>query len=454
MYHSSNIYSEEYVTIKGAVNKECFYKDGVLLYPQSSEGARLLRLSDFLVFENEDTKEVIGTTPPINKKQTQIMTKFPSFREIYNNCLTSGIATSESTSIHIQRAVTTMNPLASQYVCMQIEVVMAKEGYTDNISSILRRWFPHGFFSHTVFIGFSTIEQDDSVPEIVVNINSNKSNDSYTHFVIHYLDTPSVNSFISELKQHEFNPPISVVQIKSISPDRGISKEELEYNPNDSYKAHVDFYPFLRSLYPHVTDKEFSIEYIVQDFMNSKSNLLLLVGPPGTAKSTLIRSFIRKEHEVLIIANAQVLESPILADTFRNLPVDKTKKMLTIYEDADVFVSPREKGNILLSSMLNQLDGVISSKEKFIISTNLESLSKVDKALMRPGRCHKVMQFRELRGEEINKAREAIGKPDISTAVNLTLSEALNYTEDQTCTRKANAFGFSNSTPNKTFTDV
>lgn len=370
------------------------------------------------------------------------MNKFPTFREVYNNCLTSGIATSESTSIHIQRSVTTMNPLASQYIDMVIKVVVSPENYTDNISTMARKWFPYGFFSHSTFIGFSTPEKDDSVPEIVININSNNHEVNFTYFVIRYLDNPSTNGFISELKQHEFSPPISVCQIKSIGADGCISREEYDYNPDDTHESHIEFYPFLRNLYPEVKDTEFSIEHIVKDFMNSKSNLLLLVGPAGTAKSTLIRSFIRSEHEVLVIANAQVLESPVLPNTFRNSPKNSNKKMVTIYEDADVFVLPRENGNLALSSMLNQLDGVLGSKEKFIISTNLESLSKVDKALMRPGRCHKVMQFRELRGDEINKAREAVGKPHISTVGNLTLSETLNYTEGQTCPRKAPVFGF------------
>ena len=92
--------------------------------------------------------------------------------------------------------------------------------------------------------------------------------------------------------------------------------------------------------------------------------------------------------------------------------------------------------------MLNQLDGIVGSKEKFIISTNLESISKIDKALLRPGRCHKVMQFRLLEGDEINIARSAVGKPPIDELKPLTLSEALHYHEIEIDDRKTAKFGF------------
>lgn len=367
----------------------------------------------------------------------------PSFREVYESCFTNGVATSESTSIHIARAITTLCKDAYKYDYMSILVVPEDAddtGHQDNISKLCKKWFPYGFFSHHLFIGFSSPEKPDSIPEVVLEVGTRVSVSDKTRLMIKYLHNDCVENFLTELKAIEYKPPIYIRQVKMLTDGGDCSSEKIEFDPEANYEPHIEFYPFLKHLYPE-TDN-LSIEYIVKDFMRSKANLLLLIGPPGTAKSTLIRSFIRAEHDVLVVSSAQVLESKALTTTFRTKPKETNKKMVTIYEDADIFVSPREKGNLALSSMLNQLDGVVSSKEKFIISTNIESISKVDKALLRPGRCHKVMQFRLLEGEEINIARAAIGKAPIKETKPLTLSEALHYDEVQIDERKTAKFGF------------
>ena len=375
--------------------------------------------------------------------QNTVGFKHPTFREIYTSCFTNGVATSESTSIHIARAVTTLCKDAHKYQSMHILIKNdpgSDNTYQDRVSILCKKWFPYGFFSHHLFIGFSTPETEDSIPEIVIDVSLRLSNHQTITLVIKYIENDPVEKFLAELKTLEYKPPVYIEQIKMLSNDGNCSTEKIEFDKDNNYEAHVEFYPFLKPLYPET--EELTIEYIVKDFMSSKANLLLLIGPAGTAKSTLIRSFIRKEHEVLVVSSAQVLESPALPTTFRTTPSTPGKKMVTIYEDADIFVEPREKGNLALSSMLNQLDGVVSSKEKFIISTNLESISKVDKALLRPGRCHKVMQFRLLEGEEINVARAAIGKPPINCNKPLTLSEALHFQEIQIEDRKTPVFGF------------
>lgn len=402
----------------------------------------------FLI-DMDAVKSIYNLNPnklPKLTKERHIMNNlhhYPSFRDIYESCFTNGVATSESTSIHIARAITTLCKDAYKYNYMHILVVSEdadETGYQDNISVLCKKWFPYGFFSHHLFVGFSTPETPDSIPDVVIDVNGRLSSETTTMLMIKYIHNETTDGFLAELKQLEYKPPVFITQIKMLSDSGECTSKKVAFDPQSNYEAHIEFYPFLKPLYPQA--EELSIEYIVKDFMHSKANLLLLIGPAGTAKSTLIRSFIRKEHEVLVVSSAQVLESSALPTTFRTSPKDDSKKMVTIYEDADIFVAPREKGNLALSSMLNQLDGVVGSKEKFIISTNLESISKVDRALLRPGRCHKVMQFRLLQGEEINAARAAIGKPPIDETKPLTLSEALHYNEIEIEDRKTATFGF------------
>ena len=449
MYNETNSHCE--------INEECSF------YLESYQAATVEELSDHPIVRTsgfytigggiipgrqlygEDALEVLGTRnytdrKTTNTKLTEKTIMNPTFRDVYQSCFSNGVATSESTSIHIARAITTLTKDAYLYDSLQISVSVEKKNHRDNISVLFREWFPYGFFSHNLFIGFSQPETEESFPEVVIDVIQRSSYGNLVKFAVKFIPSVHVNAFIRELEKHEFKPPISVNQINMISPDGRASMNHSTFDPSSVYEPHIEFYPFLNKLYPE--KKDLTIDYIVEDFMSAKANLLLLIGPAGTAKSTLIRSFIRAEHETLIVSSAQVLESPALPTTFRSKPTDSAKKMVTIYEDADIFVAPRDNGNLALSSMLNQLDGVMGSKEKFIISTNLESIAKVDKALLRPGRCHKVMQFRLLEGDEINIARSAVGKPPIDERKPLTLSEALHYHEIEIDDRKTAKFGF------------
>ena len=163
--------------------------------------------------------------------------------------------------------------------------------------------------------------------------------------------------------------------------------------------------------------------------MESKASVLFLIGPPGTGKSSLLRSMLFKMNRKynFTITNQNALDHPQL------IPWMKTQDRDAIFaiEDADEFTEKRENGNPQMSALLNMADGIVQTNAKIIISTNLASIKDVDGALLRPGRAFKVIKFDFLTHEEANEARKAIGLDEIDfekdNMSELTLSESLNY---------------------------
>jgi len=182
------------------------------------------------------------------------------------------------------------------------------------------------------------------------------------------------------------------------------------------------------NFYPCIKD---GVDKLVTDFEDSNANVLLLVGPPGTGKSTLLRTIFEKmdRKEYGICSNGQALESPNITGWLTSFGDDS----IVALEDADVYIQSREKGNTGMSALLNLVDGVIGVKRKVIISTNLPSINDVDKALLRPGRMFRVITFLPLTREQADLARAEVGKDTLPTDVDftsITLSEALNYDPD------------------------
>lgn len=153
-------------------------------------------------------------------------------------------------------------------------------------------------------------------------------------------------------------------------------------------------------------------------YMASDSNILVLIGPPGTGKTSFIRGLLLHAQADAIVS----YDPAILSDDeiFASFMSDHERFM--VLEDADSFLASRGKGgNTIMHKFLNVGDGLISTKgKKIVFSTNLPSVRDIDEALLRPGRCFDILRFDRLTASEARAVR-----PDYSGNGSVTLAELL-----------------------------
>ena len=157
-------------------------------------------------------------------------------------------------------------------------------------------------------------------------------------------------------------------------------------------------------MYPWL-GKETLTEYYDR-FMHSEASILLLIGPPGTGKTTFIRGLLQHTEESAIVTyDAAILSKDHLFADF----IEGDRNVMVI-EDADNFLGARTDGNDMMHKFLNVGDGLVTTKnKKLIFSTNLPSVKDIDPALIRPGRCFDIVNFAPLDNEQAIKLAKKIG---------------------------------------------
>lgn len=189
----------------------------------------------------------------------------------------------------------------------------------------------------------------------------------------------------------------------------------------DSIHVPLNYRPAIHSAYPWL-EKDV-LEYI-DDYLLSDAAVIILFGPPGTGKTTLIKNLIhRSGSDAKVTYDPKIMDDDGLFATF----IEGDARFL-IMEDADAFLSARKDGNTMMHRFLNVSDGLISAKgKKLVFSTNLPSINDIDEALLRPGRCYDIVEFRALTRDEARVVKLEVGDAgELPDGSKFTLAEIFN----------------------------
>jgi hypothetical protein len=157
-----------------------------------------------------------------------------------------------------------------------------------------------------------------------------------------------------------------------------------------------------------------SVREFITAFLDAPECVLILLGPPGTGKTRLVRAILAElsrrkgeNAEVMYTADRRALCTDEVFVDF----ITGTHDVFVI-EDTDNLLKARANGNDEMHRFLAIADGVARSQgRKIVFTTNLPNVTDIDEALVRPGRCYAVKTLRSLEpAEAITLARRLCGE--------------------------------------------
>jgi hypothetical protein len=233
-------------------------------------------------------------------------------------------------------------------------------------------------------------------------------------------------SSIKEVKEY-------IENIKKVLSSYLVTSKSVNYNilQNDNGSLHettyqdilnVDFNPIA---VPFISD----VDRYIENFLNAKAPILILQGSPGTGKTTFVKYILqamqkrvlqlKDEFNVTYSFDEELFYS---SDFYKQLIFDDYD--VQVYEDINQVLYKNQEAELNpINKFLSVTDGLISKYKKIIITTNIESKSQLNPALLRPGRCFDVLEFRNLEGVEIDNLCDSCAQELTLQTESISLSE-------------------------------
>jgi len=235
-------------------------------------------------------------------------------------------------------------------------------------------------------------------PDVYLNIDINKTQSPEVSDVdiIAFGDLDRVQSLINEIFDPNVIAPDNEAVTWAYYMGNGIRYNTVHMKPVKK------FYP---ELYPYIDD----VDALLDKFYQSSAPILILSGDPGTGKTSFIRYMIEKfKWKALTTFDEEVMKR----DEFY-MEFILQKYSVAVLEDADILLTDRVgTGNHIMSRLLNISDGLMDlQNRKMIFTANLKSISQIDEAFLRAGRCFGCINFRLLSSSEVQAATKAMGLP-------------------------------------------
>jgi ATPase family associated with various cellular activities (AAA) len=247
-----------------------------------------------------------------------------------------------------------------------------------------------------------------------IEISTRETNDDVVSVNVEMFGSRSVLRHIQDMLDEDFEKESATPMIWWHKGDRGVSSRKVFLPPLTTR--------IVPELYP---DMQPDPATYIKSYLDSDASILLMAGPPGTGKTTLLRHMI-KDHDL----GAHVIYDEGLMSNdniFQNFLFGDFGDVMII-EDADAILCSREMDqNKLMSRFLNVSDGLIKlPNKKLVFTTNLSDFNKVDPAILRPGRCYGVLHTRSLDLNEAQAAARACQLPIPVSREQYTLAQLFN----------------------------
>jgi hypothetical protein len=234
------------------------------------------------------------------------------------------------------------------------------------------------------------------------------------------------------------------------------AKQFIAPPPTKKDKIHIitqsnqDFY--LKDIPLNSKKSQFSFENYNEDFegiseriintlkTDSESGLVLFHGDPGTGKTSYLKHLLHTIDNKKLIYMPPDLTEHLSSPGFITFMMSEAINSILLIEDAENVLRHREAGgNQAVSNILNLSDGILGDVLKLqIVCTFNSSLSDIDDALLRPGRCIAEYRFEKLEKTRAQLLMRKLHGNDVEEAKGpMTLAEIFNYKKPKDRTKSS-----------------